>query len=240
MITFLSNLGLMSVMVTGPGSAVWLAEISILEVSSSMCCLSAMTFDQQASAKDTSSLTLECVLSFTYCTRLNHTLKERKQISKPVNKTIDQQRSQGFKHLRPLSVSNQQNLENVKAWARAAEALKRTGMGSECCWENPVSEAALLAGTGQKVCDQDETQFQGGRVKVGLEEEQEPITAQGIEQGLLPTGPTYLISIDSVHFLLHGEVGLQHRKKNFDSCIQRAIIWRHCNETENNCWSADV
>lgn len=47
---------------------------------------------------------------------------------------LQQQRSQGFKHLRPLSVSNQQNLENVKAWARAAEALKRTRMGSKVIW----------------------------------------------------------------------------------------------------------
>lgn len=55
----------------------------------------------------------------------------------------------------------------------------------EGCWENPLPEAALLAGTWQKVCEQDETQFQGGMVKMGLKEQQEPITAQGINQGLL-------------------------------------------------------
>lgn len=45
---------------------------------------------------------------------------------------------------------------------------------------------------------------------------------------------TDLISVDAVHFLLHGTVGLQHRSKNFNSCIQRAVIWSHCNQTENN------
>lgn len=54
-----SHRGLMSVMLTGPFSAVWLAEISILYVSSSVCCLSIMTFNQQASAMDTSSLSSE-------------------------------------------------------------------------------------------------------------------------------------------------------------------------------------
>lgn len=57
----------------------------------------------------------------------------------------------------------------------------------ECCWEYPLSEAALLAGSRQKVREQDETKLQGGGVKVGLKEEQEPITAQGIEYGLLQT-----------------------------------------------------
>lgn len=51
-----SHRGLTSVMLTGPVCAVGLAEISILHVSSSVCCLSIMTFNQQASAKDTSSL----------------------------------------------------------------------------------------------------------------------------------------------------------------------------------------
>lgn len=51
-----SQRGLMSVMLTHPVSPVWLAEISILQVSSSVCCLSVMTFDQQASTMDTSSL----------------------------------------------------------------------------------------------------------------------------------------------------------------------------------------
>lgn len=57
----------------------------------------------------------------------------------------------------------------------------------KCCWKDPLSEVALLAGTRQKVREQDEAQFQGGRVNVGLKEEQEPITAQGIKHGLLPT-----------------------------------------------------
>ena len=51
----------------------------------------------------------------------------------------------------------------------------------ERCWEHPLPEAALLTGTRQKVREQDKAQFQGGGVKVGLKEEQEPITAQGIK-----------------------------------------------------------
>lgn len=58
----------------------------------------------------------------------------------------------------------------------------------ECCWENPLPEAALLAGARQELREQDEAQFQGGDVKVRLQEEQEPITAQGVEQRLLLTG----------------------------------------------------
>lgn len=58
----------------------------------------------------------------------------------------------------------------------------------ECCWEHPLSEGALLAGIRQELSEQDEAKFQGGGVKVGLEEEQEPITAQGVEKSLLLTG----------------------------------------------------
>lgn len=49
-----------------------------------------------------------------------------------------------------------------------------------------------------------------------------------------------LVSVDTVHFLLHGRTGLQHRKKNFNSCIQRAVIWCHCNYTENNCRPSNI
>lgn len=57
----------------------------------------------------------------------------------------------------------------------------------ECCWKDSCSEAALLAGARQKLCEQNETNFQGGGVKVGLQEEEAPITSQGIEYGLLLT-----------------------------------------------------
>lgn len=53
-----SHRGLTSVMLTGRFSAPWLAEISILYASSRVCRRSAMTFDQQAFAKDTNSLNL--------------------------------------------------------------------------------------------------------------------------------------------------------------------------------------
>ena len=57
----------------------------------------------------------------------------------------------------------------------------------ECSWQHAFPKAALLVRIGQKVCEQDETQFQGRRVKVGLKEEQEPITAQGIKRLFLLT-----------------------------------------------------
>lgn len=57
----------------------------------------------------------------------------------------------------------------------------------ECSWEHPLSEASLLVWAGQKVREQDKTQFQSRGVKVGLEEEQEPIAAQRIKHCLLLT-----------------------------------------------------
>lgn len=67
---------------------------------------------------------------------------------------------------------------------------------NECSWEHPLSEAALLVLAGQKAREQDKTQFQSGGVKVGLEEEQEPITAQGIKRCLLLTREEYKDTTD--------------------------------------------
>lgn len=53
----------------------------------------------------------------------------------------------------------------------------------ECCWDHPLSEAALLAGAPQKVHEEYKTKFNSGRMKVGLQEEQEPVTTQDIENG---------------------------------------------------------
>lgn len=58
----------------------------------------------------------------------------------------------------------------------------------ECCWENALPEAALLAGTRQELREQDQAQFYGGRMKVGLQKGQEPIAAQGVEQPVLLSG----------------------------------------------------
>lgn len=57
----------------------------------------------------------------------------------------------------------------------------------ECCRNHPHSETALLAGAPQKVREEYESKFHGGWVKVGLQEEQEPVTTQDIEYGCLLT-----------------------------------------------------
>lgn len=57
----------------------------------------------------------------------------------------------------------------------------------EGSWEHPISEDALLVGITQEVCEQNKSQFQGTRVKVGLKEQQEPITSQSLKQDLLLT-----------------------------------------------------
>lgn len=56
----------------------------------------------------------------------------------------------------------------------------------------------------------------------------------------VPQHPADLVSIDAVHFLLHGRVGLEHRKQNFNRCVQRAVVRSHRNKTENNRGSANV
>lgn len=45
-----------------------------------------------------------------------------------------QQSSQGFIHLRQVSVFDQQPLKNIEAWTRRAGALVRTRMGSKVVW----------------------------------------------------------------------------------------------------------
>lgn len=52
--------------------------------------------------------------------------------------------------------------------------------------------------------------------------------------------PTDLVSVDAVHFLLHDRVGLQHREENLHSCIQRAVVWCHRNQTQNKSRSANI
>lgn len=55
------------------------------------------------------------------------------------------------------------------------------------CWNSPLSEAALLAGAPQKVREEYEREFDGGMLKVGLQEEQQPVTTQDIHHGRLPS-----------------------------------------------------
>lgn len=57
----------------------------------------------------------------------------------------------------------------------------------EASEEHHLPKAVLLRRTGQEVCDQDETQFHSGRVKVRLQEVQKPIAAQGIIDSILLT-----------------------------------------------------
>ena len=54
--------------------------------------------------------------------------------------------------------------------------------------QHPLPEAVQLAGVGQEVGEQHQTQLHRGGVQVSLEEQQEPIVAQRLEHGLLLAG----------------------------------------------------
>lgn len=84
----------------------------------------------------------------------------------------------------------------------------------ECCWNHPLSEAALLAGAPQKVCEEYESKFHSGWVKVGLQEEQEPVATQDTDYG-------HLLSKEGQE-----QNGLIQLKDH--SCLVMAYTQKHC------------